>query len=109
MTISGIMSSAVSALNANGSRIGAAADNIANVSTEGYAAKEVHTTTLVTRQTSQTAYAPGGVSIVVHERGQVDMGKEFALMIQAKLAYGLNAQALKTGEQMSRNLLDVVA
>lgn len=103
------MSSAVSALNANSSRLGAVADNIANVSTEGYAAKEVRTTTLVTKQTSGTAYASGGVSIAVHEYGQVDIGNEFAQMIQAKLAYGLNAQMLKTGEEMSRNLLDVVA
>jgi len=103
------MSSAVSALNAESSKVAATADNIANMSTEGYAAKEVRATTLVTRQTSGTAYAPGGVNIAVHETGQVDIGNEFVKLIQARLAYGFNAQTLKTGEEMARSLLDVVA
>ena len=61
------MSSAVSALNASVSRLGATADNVANVNTEGYSAKDVRTTTLVTKQTTGTGYASGGVQIYVQE------------------------------------------
>lgn len=55
------MTSAISALSLNAQRLGASADNIANVSTKGYKTTRVEGSTLVTQQTSQTAYSAGGV------------------------------------------------
>jgi len=59
--LSGILSSAISGLTLNAQRVAAAAGNIANVSTAGYKRTDVQSKTLVIRQTSQTAYAAGGV------------------------------------------------
>lgn len=59
--ITGALNSAVSALVLNASRLGAVADNLANVRTTGYKATDVDASTLVTRQTAETAYAAGGV------------------------------------------------
>lgn len=61
MSISGILSSAVSGLTFNASRIAATADNLANANTVGYKATEVQGSTLTTRQTSTSAYSAGGV------------------------------------------------
>ncbi|TCS64059.1 flagellar hook-basal body complex protein [Varunaivibrio sulfuroxidans] len=58
--ISNIFSSAVSGLQLNAQRVGAAADNIANANTAGYKAVRLEAKTVTTRQ-SPTAYAPGGV------------------------------------------------
>lgn len=62
MTISGAISSAVSALTFNANRIASAADNVANVSTTAYKASEVSASTAVTPQASATSFAPGGVT-----------------------------------------------
>jgi flagellar hook protein FlgE len=61
MSIGGILSSAVSGLQAGATRVAAAADNVANVQTAGYKSVEVHGRTLVTGQTSTAAYSAGGV------------------------------------------------
>lgn len=58
--ISNIFSSAVSGLQLNAQRVGAAADNIANANTVGYKAVHLEAKTVTTKQ-SLTAYAPGGV------------------------------------------------
>ncbi len=108
MSITGIMSSAVSALNAN-ARVAATADNIVNLNVDGYKAKEVRTTTLVTEQTSNTLYTPGGVKIAVQEMGQVDLAHEFTNLMQAKFAYSVNVQVIETAEEMSDALLKIKA
>ena len=61
--VSGILSAAVSGLSINAQRLGAAADNIVNVSTTGYKRTDIHAQTIATRQ-STSAYAPGGVQAV---------------------------------------------
>ncbi|MEO5337068.1 MAG: flagellar hook protein FlgE [Magnetospirillum sp. WYHS-4] len=61
MSLSGILSSAVSGLTLNASRVAASADNLANVHTVGHKAADVQGATLVTRQASATAYSAGGV------------------------------------------------
>ena len=103
------MSSAVSALNANASKVGATADNIVNLTTAGYVAKDVRTSTLVTEQTSGTEYTPGGVQFSIHEQGQVDLAHEYTNLIQAKVAYSFNVQTIEVAEEMSDALLDIKA
>lgn len=71
MSIGSILSSAVSGLTLDASRVAASADNLANLTTVGYKAKDVQGATLTTRQTSSTAYAAGGVQ--GHTRAQVDL------------------------------------
>lgn len=68
--VSGILSAAVSGLNVNAQRIGAAADNIANSSTNGYKRTDIHSRTVSTVQ-SATAYAPGGVQAISRQLSDV--------------------------------------
>ena len=103
MTISSIMTSAVSAINANGKKIAAAADNVANVNTDDYKAKEVRTTSLVVNNVSS------GVQAQVLEQGQVDIGTEFTRMIMARTAYSLATKLIGTSEEMADQLIDSIA
>lgn len=61
MSLYGAMFSGVSGLSSQSSAMGAIADNIANVNTIGYKGTSVSFSTLVTKQTATTNYAPGGV------------------------------------------------
>lgn len=61
MSLFGALSSGVSGLSAQSSAMGAVSDNIVNVSTIGYKNTTVNFQTLVTAQTSTTAYSAGGV------------------------------------------------
>lgn len=71
MSITGGISSAVSALLYNASRLGAVADNVANVDTAGYKPVEVEASSLVTPNRGRSGYAAGGVRGSVHHA--VDM------------------------------------
>lgn len=61
MSLYGALFSGVSGLASQSSAMGAISDNISNVNTVGYKGSKVNFQTLVTKQTSITAYSPGGV------------------------------------------------
>lgn len=61
MSLYGALFSGVSGLASQSSAMGAISDNISNVNTIGYKGSKVNFQTLVTKQTSITAYSPGGV------------------------------------------------
>lgn len=61
MSISGALSSAVSALKAQSQALAIISDNLANSSTTGYKASTSSFSTLVTEQNTGTSYASGGV------------------------------------------------
>ena len=110
MAIAAILTTANSALLANASRVGAIADNVANVNTAGFKPKEVRTTTLATEQTSRTTFTPGGVqTVVIEENGPVELVSEFANLIQSKAAFSASVELLRTGEELQRELLDIKA
>lgn len=64
MSITQVLSSAVSALQLNANRVAAAADNVANARTDGYKAVDVQGATVATKQGTATSYAAGGVRAV---------------------------------------------
>ncbi len=117
MAISGILSAAISGLANASSRVAASADNIVNVNTPGYQAKEVGSSTIVTRQTSPTNYSPGGVTGTIRTNtapaidngSNVDIATEFINLIQATVAYKANIQVIQTGEELARELVDIKA
>jgi len=104
MQISGALSSAISGLAANAQAAAAVAENVANVNTEGYQAARVSTTQVVT-----DGHAPGGVRTSVSRGGGVDLTEQFVQLIQAEVAYSANAQVIKTTDELSGKLLDVLA
>jgi flagellar hook protein FlgE len=61
MSIYGAMFSGVSGLNAQSQALGVISDNIANTNTTGYKATASRFATLVTQQSLENSYAPGGV------------------------------------------------
>lgn len=64
MSILGSMRSGVSGLAAQSSALSAISDNISNISTTGYKGTNTAFKTLVTKQTSSSAYSSGGVQSV---------------------------------------------
>jgi len=117
MAISGILSTAVSGLANASSRVAASADNIANVSTKGYQAKEVRSATIVNRQTNETNYTSGGVTGVVRTKpdpvidngSNVDLASEFISIIEATVAYKAATQVIATSEELAKELIDIKA
>ncbi len=117
MAISGILSTAVSGLAYASSKVAVAADNVANLNTDGYRAKDVRSSTLVTRQTSETSYTPGGVTNLVRDQGtpqfengsNVDLATEFVKIIEATVAYKAGVAVIRTGDELSRELIDIKA
>ena len=61
MSLYGAMFSGVSGLNAQSQALGMISDNISNVNTVGYKTSKAAFSTLVTRQSLASFYAPGGV------------------------------------------------
>ena len=117
--LSGILSSAMSGLNVNAQRVAAAADNVANVSTQGYKRVDVQSKTIATQQTSRTSYAAGGVVAMPRQLSNVqsgaldpsttDLGTEFATTILARTSYSASLKVISTAEDMARTLMDVRA
>jgi flagellar hook protein FlgE len=63
MSLSGALSSAISALNAQSSSLAMVSDNIANADTTGYKTTSAMFEQLVTASSSSKAYSSGGVSV----------------------------------------------
>ena len=117
MALSGILSAAVSGLAYASSRVAASADNVANANTDGYQAKDVRSSTIVTRQQSGTGYASGGVSGVVRTKpdptisggSNVDIASEFVKIIEASIAYKANAKVIAAGDDLAKELVNIRA
>jgi len=98
MSISGITSTALSGMRAQTTRIGAIANNVANVSTPGYARLN----------TSLTTTEPGGVQAAVEPTASdVDPATELTDMMQAEQSYKANAVAFETGADMWEMLMSI--
>ena len=120
MAISGILSTAVSGLALASSRVAASADNIANVNSPGFQAREIQSSSIVTRGNTETGFAPGGVRGVLRtSTGQsavaagigsnVDITSELVTLIEAENAYKAGVEVIRTGTRLSRDLLNIKA
>jgi len=124
MSISGVLTAAVSGLSLASQRVAAAADNIANVSTPGYKASDVHASSVTTRQSAAGGYAAGGVTGILRpsvdvpgflvsgaaiEASNVDIAQQLVGLIDASAAYKANLEVLKTGDAILKELIDIKA
>ncbi|MBT3359942.1 MAG: hypothetical protein HN403_09985 [Rhodospirillales bacterium] len=110
MSIGSALSSAASGMAANARRVEVAADNLANVTTPGYAAKEVVAASIVTRGSTAQGYSAGGVrtilrskaslSIASLELSNVDVADEYSRLIEARAAYRSSAEFMRTASSM---------
>ena len=105
MQISSALSSAVSGLAANAAGVQAVAENVANANTPGYRAVRVRTSSVVTG----AAPSAGGVQVTRVRQGEVNLVREFTRLIQAEISYTANAQVVRTADDLTHRLIDVVA
>lgn len=105
MAISPIFSTAVSGLNASARKANSAADNIANVLTEGYTASRVATSTVVAGEgaTSSTTLA----AQLIGSDQPVDLATEIIRLREADIAYRANASVLRTASELSKETLSI--
>ncbi|MGO7673046.1 flagellar basal body protein [Rhizobium ruizarguesonis] len=98
MSISGIASTALSGMLAQTTKIGAIANNVANISTSGYARLN----------TSFTSVEPSGAQAVVSQIDQpVYPVTELTDLIEAEQSYKANAVAFETGADMWEMLMSI--
>lgn len=93
------MSSALSGMRAQETRLAVSANNIANASTPGYRAQ----------RTDMSALPGGGVQATVRDTdGDVDLGSELMEATEASLSYAANAAVFETGADMWEMLMTIV-
>ncbi|MBY5560498.1 flagellar basal body rod protein FlgC [Rhizobium leguminosarum] len=98
MSISGVMSTALSGMRAQTTRVSVVANNIANSSTPGYARLN----------TSLTSVESGGVQAVVSPTASdVDPATELTDLIEAEQSYKANAVVFETGADMWEMLMSI--
>ncbi len=103
-----------SALIAQGNAVAVAAENIVTVSTPGYVARSVDFTS-VTRGGGEA----GGVQALVRtptvdaisqtQDADVDLGREFSNLIQARTAYQAAAAVFSVADGIARDSIDLTA
>lgn len=103
MAISGIVNTAASALQANGKRVQAIADNVVNLNTSEFVPRDVRTVSVGGTGIS------GGVATVIVEGQDNDAADQFARLIQTRTAYSFAAQTLETADELSRELLEITS
>lgn len=108
MSISSILSTAVSGLVANSARVAVSAENVANVNTDGYLARDT-SDSAARGLVSGPSIVPGVVQAVEIQPSDVDVGREFTNMTAAKAAYKANAAVVRTVEDMLDSSLDIKA
>ena len=97
--MSSLASISLSGMTAAQNALGAAANNIANVQTEGYRRQVVQ----------RTPQAAGGVSTAIATAGQAGSSLESDMvgLLQAKNAFLANLAVFKAGDQAMGSLLDI--
>jgi flagellar basal body rod protein FlgC len=104
--MSGILSIAVSGLNAAAARIATAANNIVNASSTNYAPQDIvsisNSVGGVTTQTQPRAATTGAAS-----GNGVDIAAELVTTVAATTDYGASAVIVKTAQKLNKSLLDI--
>ncbi len=108
MSVSSILSTAISGLASSSARVAASAQNIVNINTDGYLAKDAQGRVTPAVSVSR-AFGAGSVQVEAIEPSNVNVAKEFIDMIAAKAAYEANAKVIRTTEDMQKDVLDIKA
>lgn len=107
-----VYSIALSGLQAANAQLNATADNIANADTPGYKAQRPDLVELSTGGVAVGGItrnpAPGPTQPDGSQGSNVDLANEMVNLTRAKLLYRANAAVLKTADQMTGNLLDIL-
>lgn len=105
MSISTILSTAVSGLLASSDRVVASAENIVNVNSDGYLAGDRRTKVGPSVVAGQ-AFGAGAVQVEALEPATIDISREFVALLTAEAAYKANIQIIRAAEEMHRETID---
>lgn len=104
MTVSSILATAFSGLQASATQAQTAANNVVNANTPGYQPQDTRTTSVVAPRTSGS-----GIQAQIIDGNQgVDLTREFANLLIAETSYKANAQVIRQTEDLQDQLLDVI-
>lgn len=109
MSISSILSTAVSGLLASSEKVHASAHNIANVNTDGYLAEDREKPQAAPPLNAPRPIGVPNVQIQEAEPSNVNVGKEFIDILVAKAAYEANIEVIETAEKLVKSTLDIKA
>jgi flagellar hook protein FlgE len=110
--------SALSALKAFGDKMGVAANNIANVETEGF--KKSRATLVENSEKSVTVNitrsdTPGSVTVdttggqlTEKEQSNVDLAEEIPQTVVAQRGYEANLSTIRTQDEMMKSVIDII-
>jgi flagellar hook protein FlgE len=108
MGINGILSTALSGLNASSQQVGVSAFNVVNANTPGFQPLSLKTSTQVLATQSTGQGTPAGVTArVVQGTGSVDIASELVDQTIAAINYAANATVISTADELVGTLLDI--
>lgn len=103
--VESLLNTAISGLRVAGQRAEVAANNIVNVSTEGFSASSVQQSTIVTN--SNPAGGSGIEAQIINGSQPTDLATEIVNLIEAEVAYKASAETLRVAEDLSDELIDI--
>jgi flagellar hook protein FlgE len=103
--IDSLLNTAISGLKTASKRAEVAANNIVNVSTDGFNADRVQQSSIVTD--SNPAGGSGVQAQIIASNQQTDLASEIVNLIEAEVAYKASAATLRTAEDLANELVDI--
>lgn len=103
--IDSLLNTAISGLKTASKRAEVAANNIVNVSTDGFNADRVQQSSIVTNSTP--AGGTGVQAQIIAGSQPTDLASEIVNLIEAEVAYKASAATLRTAEDLADELVDI--
>lgn len=103
--IDSLLNTAISGLKTASKRAEVAANNIVNVSTDGFDADRVQQSSIVTDSTP--AGGSGVQAQIIAGSQPTDLASEIVNLIEAEVAYKASAATLRTAEDLAEELVDI--
>ena len=103
--IDSVLNTAISGLRVASQRAEVAANNIVNVSTDGFTADSVQQSSIVTNSTP--AGGSGVQAQIINGNQPTDLASEIVALIEAEIAYKASAETLRTAEELANELVDI--
>jgi flagellar hook protein FlgE len=103
--IDSLLNTAISGLKTASKRAEVAANNIVNLSTDGFDADRVQQSSIVTDSTP--AGGSGVQAQIIAGNQPTDLASEIVNLIEAEVAYKASAATLRTAEDLADELVDI--
>lgn len=105
MMIDSLLNTAISGLKTASKRAEVAANNIVNVTTDGFTADRVQQSSITTN--SNPAGGSGVQAQIISSGEPTDLATEIVKLIEAEVAYKASIETLRTAEDIADEVLDI--